>query len=359
MLRRLEVGLIDEGVTVARAAPRGGPAEPAAGLAANLTYSTGGVRWLSISPSRQLLDALKTVTPFKSSDAKGPLDIVHAWGTGAWPIAIELVQHTGAAVALEVWSRDAIERIPHIEHRTHDLEAAGSTGLWLAPDRATLAALGETAHRWRVELSDWGIHPSTLRRADDSQGRPQSVCIMSSGKDQEACTNCLSGLARAVRERDDVLVFLDEAAVRPSRAIWKHAEDLGLAPIMSVTPSVESRRDPVLRADVLIQPEARGEHRTLVLEAMAAGATVVAPPDPLIECLDDERSVKVGEPNVTGWEQALRTVLDDVDLRQRLCANARAYAKANRLVHQQIAATLGAYESLLADEPISFASESR
>jgi len=99
MLRRLEVGLIDEGVTVARAAPRGGPAEPAAGLAANLTYSTGGVRWLSISPSRQLLDALKTVTPFKSSDAKGPLDIVHAWGTGAWPIAIELVQHTGAAVA--------------------------------------------------------------------------------------------------------------------------------------------------------------------------------------------------------------------------------------------------------------------
>ncbi len=359
MLRRLEIGLLDEGVTLARAVPSGADHEPSTGIAANVAFRTGGLKWLAVSPARQILGELSGEPSLRNADSHSPIDVVHAWGCDVWPAALDIARATGASLALEVWSADALGRVAHIEHRTHDLEAAGSMGIWLAPDRSMLHELGRAAKRWPVALSDWGIHPATIARAPETGVRPLSVCVVSSGMDSESCTTCLSGLARAARERDDVIVFLDEAAVASDHAVWRHAEDLGLASIMSVVPSVESRRDPILRSDVLVQPENRGEQRSIVLEAMAAGVAVVAPQDPMVESISGERAMVVGEPTVAAWERAFRTVLGDGSLRRTLCAAAREYALKTRLVHQQIEATLGAYESLTADEPLSFRSDSR
>ena len=50
MLRRLEVGLIDEGVRVLRATPAGSPEEPTTGLAGTVSYDDRGLWALAPSP---------------------------------------------------------------------------------------------------------------------------------------------------------------------------------------------------------------------------------------------------------------------------------------------------------------------
>lgn len=357
MLRRLEIGLIDEGVRVARALPGGCPGEPTTGLAAAIAYNDARWRLGSPAPATTILrdlDAAETLT--RTDPEEAPIDLIHAWGDGAWSLALELAADTGADLLLEVWSGAALARTRAIE-RAHgtSLESAGSRALWLAPDRAMLAALEASSPRWGVRCSSWGVHAPPEPRPAPEPGRPVGACVCFSGRDEAGCLAMLNGLARVASVHQDLLVFLDESGVSARPGIWKHAEKLDLLESLSVIEGMESRRQLVLCADILVLPEALGEHRSLLLEAMAAGMLVIARVDPMVEPLHAPGApvILVEQPSTEAWERAFGGALADPLAGHTLAQSGRRTITDGRLAHQHVRATLDAYQSLDSERPIA------
>lgn len=352
MLRRLEVGLVDEGVVVIRAAPEGCSPEPTTGLAGELSYADDAWRLLTLAPSRVLARRLLTMETLGPARDEGPIDVVHVFGTRAWPIGLELAEALGACVVLEVWSGEALGRVDAIERRwTARLERAGGTGLWMCPDAAMDAALARIPRAWEHRVSAWGVHVPAEARPGAGDGCI-GISILASGARSGALAPMLAGLARASTGRDDVMAFLDAAALKRRPELWKRIVALNLSSRLSVIPETEARRQLVLRADAMVCPDRLGEHRSLVLEAMATGMTLICRSDPLIEATQRQGAALIVErDDEDAWEQAFRGVIDAADHGQAVGMAAREYIRSARLAHGQIRAALDAYAAMVS-EPI-------
>ena len=100
-------------------------------------------------------------------------------------------------------------------------------------------------------------------------------------------------------------LFVDaEAAHRTG--IWPVARGLGVLDRLSLIDEMEGRRELVLRGDVLVQSDARGEQRSLVLDAMASGMIVLAAEDPMVSYLVNGRTARtVSGTRSDEWAAAL------------------------------------------------------
>lgn len=353
MLRRLEIGLVDEGCRVIRVHPQGAFDEPTTALAAAVSYVDSAWRVWAMSPARSVERALADAALFSSDPDESPVDVIHAFGETCWPTAVSLSLALGADLVLEVWSRRALSLIPQYEKRTAAFTAADLSMIWLAPDRIMSEAAARIAGRWPVLCSRWGVHvpPPDAARLD----RIESVCILSSGAEPASLLNLLTTLAGpgAAAPENGPMIFLDARAVEGCPTAWRQARSTGLLSRLTLLPDMESRRQLVLRSDVLVVPDSLGEHRTLTLEAMAAGMVVVARADRLVEATADAgRAVVVEEPSEAGWKRALDTVMSDAALTRAVAAAGRGYIEQHRLAHQQVRATLEAYTAFLRERPI-------
>lgn len=353
MLRRLEVGLVDEGVKVVRAIPEGCSLEPTTGLAGELTYADDAWRLLGLSPSRVLarrLDALDTLGPARDDEAI--IDVVHIFGTRAWTLGLQLADALGACPLLELWSGEALARVDSVERRwAARFESAGVAGMWMCPDAAMAAAISRAPRAWAHRLSAWGVHVPTEVRPGGSD-ECIGLSILASGADAAALAPMLAGLARATAGRDDVMAFLEAEALRRRPELWKRIVGLDLSSRLSAIPETECRRQLVLRSDVLVCPERLGEHRTLLLEAMAIGMTVICRDDPLVEATQKRGPAMIVEKHTEdGWERAFRAVIEAADHGRSIGLAARTYIQGSRLAHGQVKAALDAYAAMVA-EPI-------
>jgi hypothetical protein len=352
MLRRLEIGLVDEGCRVARAAPASAFPEPAAGLAAVADYNDSPWRFLEPSPVRRIARALDNATPLDTADDEAPIDIIHAWGETCWPLALGLARALSAPVILEVWSRRSLALVTHIERR-----AASLPGLWLAPDHAMTLAVERLARRWPVRTSRWGVHVPPLPPAANADTPIEALCILASGNEPHSIMNLYTALARVTTDREGPMLFMNSDAVERAPALWKHVGALGLLPRLTLVPTMESRRDLVLKTDALIVPECHGEHRSLVLEAMAAGITLISRTDRLIDAASDLALARlVDEPTDSAWAGALSWLLTNPADARALGRAARHHVSHFQLAHHQVRAALDAYAHFLSAQPIPLAS---
>jgi glycosyltransferase involved in cell wall biosynthesis len=178
------------------------------------------------------------------------------------------------------------------------------------------------------------------------RGRAPAAAIMATGKDPDFIGAALEGLAAAGRKSPDLIVFLDgQAGDRP--AIWKRARRLKLLDRLTVVADMEEHREPVLRIDLLLQPEPLAEHHSMTLSAMASGTLVIATRDPLVESLNNaEIATLVGGPSSPAWEQAIGGVLDDPDRARSIAALAREYVREEHSLTGHVRAVCAAYESI-------------
>src|SRR5690606_20945714 len=90
MLRRLEIGLIDEGLRVVRANPPVPNPEPTTGLAGALTYNDRAWRYIMPAPERTLARDLMNLSlearPDSDEEPGIPIDLIHAFGDSAAPL---------------------------------------------------------------------------------------------------------------------------------------------------------------------------------------------------------------------------------------------------------------------------------
>lgn len=345
MLARLQVGLTDEGCRVVRAVPGDERAEVDDALGPMLVYDDRP----SLAPTSLRAGALLQksarfgLTPSGHDDR--PVDVVHAFGDGCWRTARALAEASGAVLALEVWSHDAMSAAHRLDaaHRK-DERFPRERFVWLAPDSAMDGALRSSMPSANVRLTPWGVHVPGEVAAFSRAAESITAVLVGSGRQTSACLAAIGALGRLVDAFPQLFIFVDDAFVQASHSIWKAADHGRLLQRFSVIENLEGRREPALRADLLIQPEARGERRTILLDSMAAGMAVVAREDPNADApVDGQTGVIVPGGSGPAWESSLRRLLADLDGARAMGLRAREFIRSERLASAHLRAVLNAY----------------
>lgn len=336
LLTRLEVGLADEGVRVVHAMPDSAAAfGPGEVVSRVLTYH-GASRWLSNgSVARGLA---RTLRELRGKGEEGPIvDVVHVFGGSAWSLGSVLARELEAMLVLEVWRTGLVGRarefVPKSEPHT----------LFIAPDPTIERMLRDEPAQLLVRAVPWGVlAPSEAKRVLPPE-RSASLMMIGTGRAAPAFTAAFEGAAMIIRQFPDVMLFCDAlAALRAG--LWGLAKKLGVSDHVSLIEDLEGRRDLVLEGDVLLQPDASGEQRSITLDALGAGIVVVAAEDPAVAILQEGVTARLVKPGVPAhWASVLRDVLEDPQRARTLAASGRAFAMKERRASDHIRGVLEAY----------------
>ena len=358
LLSRLEVGLADEGVRVTHAVPRSVTVADAAAptgeiFARRVTYEDRGPRLFRRARARQLVADLAR----GREGSPDPLvDVVHVFGEGAWELAAELAGLLEAGLAVEVWRADLVGPAARIRGAGDADERPGAPVVLFGAtppiekllreevERAGAAGSGGKA----VRAATWGVH--TPARPHDllDPGRVPSILLVGSARGPARIAAALQGVA-AVTVATEPLVFADAEMCRRA-AVWPLVNRLGLTARFTLVPEVEARRELTLRSDLVLLPEASGELRSFVLDAMAAGLVVMGPADPMVPLLIEGRTGRlIDRPAPDRWTAAIASVLADPGAARALAASARDYTRAHHRATAHVAAALDAYEWMTAE----------
>lgn len=347
LLARLEIGLADEGLRIIHAVPKAVPTPPPEEMySQSLTYESRGIVLGKRLRARRLVRAIEELRP----NEERPIDLVHIFGEGAWPVGLEVAGLTGAAAALEVFD---LAQVPAAARaRTSGPDA--SVPVCIVPDPAIERALRREAAGLSVRLAPWGVHTPAQPLPILQPGRTIGVMVACTGRSASALAAAVEGLADVVRRHRDTMIFVDADAAKRAN-LWPTVRRLNLLDRLTLIPEMEARRDLALRGDVLVLPEALGEHKSITLDAMAAGMLVVAAADPAVGSLIEARTARlVDRPSAAAWAAAVEPLLDNPDAARRLAESARDYVREHHRASAYVAAVVDAYEWITSAEAIPF-----
>jgi len=348
LLLRLEVGLADDGVQVIHAVPEGTKTAALGSVCSKvLTYSP---KTLLLTRPLAIRRLMRSIAEVDNAVEPDEIDIVHVFGGSAWRLGAEIAAEVGAGLALEVWRVGLIEK-------ARNLKLDDDEPLLIAPDPAIERALLDAAGAVGgppTRLAAWGVVAPSAPRDIFDPARAPSVMLVGSGRDARSFGAALEGLAAVAHEVPDLLIFCDALAARRA-GLWALARRLGILENLSLIEEFEGRRDLLLHGDVLLQPEAHGEQRSILLEAMASGMVVIAAADPMVSSLQEGRTARLVRHNDQHtWREVIREMMSNPERSRALGDSARAFIREYRRASDHVRAVLGAYEWLTSDEPIPF-----
>lgn len=350
MLRRLEVGLAGEGVSVVQALPDSAADLAEAGLfAQSVIYPTRAPWFMERWRVRQLRDAMHT------ADAGLPgvdhrVDLIHIFGESALGLGGRLAKDLGCPLIVEVWSADLVSKVASLAASLRDHVPLAL----LAPDRQLEEALLREDGALPVRTVRWGVHCPPHANPEPDDRSAIGVMMIGNGAPGEMLP-AFEGLCRAAKREPRMMLFADAGAIREAGA-WHIAEEERVLDRLTLVPRMEGARSLVLRGSILVCPEASGEQRTMVLDSMAHAMGVVALRDPMVSYLKDgQTSMLVSRAHADEWTGAVRALLRERDKAQTLGASARQFVGANHRVSTHVATVLDVYERLLSGESLPFA----
>ncbi len=346
LIERLEVGLADEGVRVVRAVPDSLREAQAGGFfVQTATFTLAGMPLSRQARVRRLLDQV-------SGADDRPIDVVHVMGGAAWGFAATAARLAGAPLVLEVWRAGLAGRVRAVRTAL----GGASPLIALCPDEGTHGELGAAGLGDIARVAPWGVHVTERERPAFSADVATSIFMVGSGRDARAFSACMEGLVRAIPNSSDARVYLDADAARRSR-LWPVLRRLNLTDRVSLIDALEARRELVLVGDALLVPEAVGEHRTIVLDAMGAGMAVLAAYDARIAWMLDGVTARLvgatvpagappGPASADAWADAIRDLVLNPEAGRALGRSARVHVQEHRRASAHVAAVMGVYSSL-------------
>lgn len=346
-LQRLEVGLADEGVRVVHAVPESMSEVVGAGAGFAAKMLRYEPRSFALTRRLAVNRVQRDITKLLDADDAG-IDVVHVFGGSAWALGADLAEALGAGLALEVWRSGLVPR-------ARERVTGSVRTVLVAPDpaieRALTQGMGQSGEARVVRLAPWGALAEPSMRAMLREGTAPTAMIVGSGRDAPAFAAALRGLAAAAKAFPELQVFCDALAARRS-GLWALARRLGILAQFSLIDEIEARRDLLLQGDLLIQPDANGESRSVVLEAMACGVLVVAANDPYVSVLIDARTARlVPEGDAAAWGRTLRDVFGDPARARALAGSALEFIRTQRRASDHVRAVLAAYEAVGVKRP--------
>jgi glycosyltransferase involved in cell wall biosynthesis len=338
LLSRLELGLADEGLVVIQAVPE--TVKNSIGqdvFARGITYNPQTLPLLKGLAVRTIVKALAAVDRL---DEPNDIDIVHVFGGSTWQLGRDLARELDAGLALECWRYGLAAKTSEF-----DLDPSDRV-LYIAPDVLIQQQLLKRQPSQRVRVAQWGVLASDSRviLAED---RAVSFMLAGTGRDQAAFAAALTGMAPVLKATEGSLVFCDATAARRAE-LWQVARKLGILGQLSLIDDLEGRRDLLLQGDVLVIPEAAGEQRGIILEAMANALLVVAAKDPQVSLLQEAGIARLVEARVaSAWESAFGETVTDRTASRAMGMRAFAFVSEKRRASSHVQAVLQAYDALL------------
>ncbi|HYF13647.1 MAG TPA: glycosyltransferase [Phycisphaerales bacterium] len=334
LLSRLELGLADEGVRVTQAVPAGVGAGDPALFREVVTFEPAASLVTGMLSSRRLV---RSLAPADTDEE--PVNIVHVFGGSAWKFGARVAESLDAGLVLEVWRSGMGPQARRVARHARRCT-------FMAPDEPLRDELKRFVPPSAIRVAPWGVialDPAPVLPAD----RAPSLMLIGSGRDAHAFAAALEAIARVVKDFPDILVFCDAQAARRGN-VWSRARDLQLLNRLSLVEDLEGRRPLVLSGDLLIEPEAAGERRSVVIEAMARGMIVLAAADPRLSSLKHGVTARLVEHHrdPRSWQMALRAVLSDPQAARTLGSSAHEYVAAHHRASTHVRAVLEAYQAL-------------
>ncbi|MBL4590807.1 MAG: glycosyltransferase [Phycisphaerales bacterium] len=335
LIERIAVGLVAEGIDVHCALPahRQGSGTPFTLARQPVVYNDRGLAFTRRIRAAQI--ARQVVGDSKS--VQDGMDMVHVFGGSAWGMGRELGDLFGCPVAYEVWREGMVERAARVYLRNPN-----DSGFF-APDTPIEQSLIGSGVGSATRLTHWGASVAQSTGELLAQGRDHTVVLVSSGRDRDRCIAAFEGLVSAIGSREDVLIFVNTQAAEQG-GIWKRAKQLGVLEKLTVVQQMEDRRDLVLRCDLMVYPDQRHEHRTILLDAMGHGLGVIAAHDDQVSVLiNHETALLVESATSEQWGQRISELLDNPDDARRLGRSARLYIQQHRRTGVHAVSLVDAY----------------
>jgi len=338
MFEHLVVGLIDEQVRVVQVVPEGRLDEEASVFGQIVYWQDAGYRWRR----RRNLAALHEVL-----EGLG-VNLIHALDGRLWRAAAELGKRNDVPVVYSSFSRLdiplAARLVPKLDP-TRALFTAASTPLAAELRRVMPGS-------FEAPLFRTGIH--RLPQPDRPEADMVALAVAGTGRLDESVHGLLEAAAGLIGRNPNTHFFFD-GQIDDQRHLWRAAQSHGLLDHATFVPRRLGHREMLMRADVLVHPQAAGRVRGLTLEAMAHGLPIVAPADPILDSLIDGRTARLVEHTTPeAWDAALQPLIASPDQRAALGESARQWVQQNRLASTSIAQALHAYRSLTG-QTIAFA----
>ena len=335
LFRYLVVGLLDEQVRVCQVVPEGLADEAVGGFCDRVTWQDSSWPMLRNHRLGRLADRLEDMG----------VDLIHALDGRVWTGAARLARELelpiilGASHALDL---PLAARLGRLKHLTRVAFVASTEPL----SEAIRTKLDPEA---LVEYVPPGVHfPDSPTTRGLEQG---ALCAVVSGDGRyDAQYEALIPALREVVDLYPQAQFFFDGQGADQRTLWQAAQQYGLHANMSLVPRRVGHREILLRADVLIQPQALGRSRTLTLGAMAHGVPVLAQADPWLDYLIDQQTALVVEqPDPARWARLIRLMIEDPVASQGLVDRARQWVHETHLAANQVSQILRLYRQMVGE----------
>lgn len=344
LIDRIVVALASEGQRIVRILPQTVREDLATSRAPAtvVTFPAPG----PITTRRQRASVIADAVREADRDAPTPPTIVHVWSPRLAREGAALASLWGAGLALEVWSTRASE----VASR---LKSSGATPVCLVADPELARRMAARHPGLPLRTTPWGVHAPQAPRPVFRAGERPSLVVAGARGDAASVGTLMAGLKALIDAHPEVLVFMDAGIARRSGA-WSLARRLNISANISLIAQLEVNREPALQADALIVPSAGGEARSIVLDAMAQGLTVLAPTDASLSALSEPSALVPVVPTREGWSQALLAMVNNPqDARHRALGGWR-YVREHRRASSHLQSVLDAYTWMTSADAVPF-----
>ncbi|MEQ9616961.1 MAG: glycosyltransferase [Phycisphaerales bacterium] len=346
LLERVERGISGPGLDIARAVPVGVHGWDVSSLTAMIEYDDSSGLFRAFTAPDAIHEALAGGGREAVFASGRPVDIVHAWGIGAYRIAMAVAHDCEASLVIDVSSEYAMSELRRLRKGVAELlEYDGPRVCVVAADEALAAMAQARLPDADARVVPWGVPVPKESREPRDEDAPVSISVMCTGRSRRDVVRALDAIAEVRTAHERVIVFLDEQALDRTASIHRHIEAVGLDDCLSVIGNMESARHLILETDVLVAPDTRHEHRSLVIEALAHGMRVVAHSGGFLpEPVDRRPYALVPRGDTHALAAAIGAALT---ADEEASHDARRYATSGHTVRAHVRGVLEAYESLI------------
>ena len=308
-IQRLAVALAGEGIRVHRILPPWRDEPPLARLIPASSFDFGSSMLFRPSRLGALSSALEPDRP----------DVFVGFGARGFDAAAELAEDLDAGLVAMAASSDELDAMPLRAHLGRlDMVCASTAPIAVRASRI----VGDGV----VRVLPLGVPIPSAR--DRWPASPQSLAIAGSGRDDGAYRAVFRAIADVMPALPELQVAIELPPGHDPK-LWRLARELGVQRVLNGVSSLESIRPLALACGTVALPEPVHGTRSIVLEAMALGRTVVAMDDQFADHLIDGVSALVAqERDPHEWARLLAAALLPADGAPRVGEEAAARAAA-------------------------------
>jgi len=343
MYQSMVVGLMDEQVRVVQVVPEGVCEGDVSAFSPRLTWRDSQWEIIRRHRLRRKVGELREMA----------VDVIHALDGREWSGALKLAKQIWTPVVLGASSAMDVSQVDRVLAAKFPMKIA-----FFAATRPLAEAIQERiGPDGRVDLMPQGVHVPEYEPMRDSEEAVLCAVVTGNGTYDAHYDALLVALRSIVAKHPQAQFFFDGQG-NDQRHIWQSAKRYGLLSNMSLVPRRLGRRELLLRADLLIQPQALGRSRTITLRAMAHGVPVMAVHDSWLDYLIDQQTawvVEKSDPAV--WVSMIERFIEAPHDNRLLAQRASQWVSEHHLASNQIEQMIRMYREI-SGESIKFSTGS-